>query len=67
MNKEEILTEVAPTEPKQSREPIRQRVKAEPCVWSERMLKALKSGVKGGKWFSLHDKCFSVRCLSRAW
>ena len=33
----------------------------------ERMLTALKSGVKGGKWFSLHDKCFSTKCLRRAW
>jgi RNA-directed DNA polymerase len=28
----------------------------EPCVWTERMLAALKNGVKGGKWFSLIDK-----------
>lgn len=67
MNEEDILTEVAPLEHKQSREAIREQVKAEPCVWSARMLAALKSGVKGGKWFSLHDKCFSIRCLERAW
>ena len=28
---------------------------AEPCVWTERMLTALETGVKGGKWFSLID------------
>lgn len=67
MDKEDILTEVAPQGHKHSRETIRERVKAEPCVWSERMLAALKLGVKGGKWFSLHDKCFSTRCLCRAW
>ncbi len=27
----------------------------EASVWSERMLAALKNGVKGGKWFSLID------------
>ncbi len=31
----------------------------EPCVWTERMLAALESGVKGGKWFSLIDKVYS--------
>ena len=29
---------------------------AEPSVWTERMLTALESGVKGGVWFSLMDK-----------
>lgn len=28
----------------------------EPCVWTDRMLKALEGGVKGGVWFSLMDK-----------
>ena len=28
----------------------------EPTVWTLRMLMALESGVKGGKWFSLIDK-----------
>ena len=28
----------------------------EATVWTERMLKALEKGVKGGKWFSLMDK-----------
>ena len=26
---------------------------AEPCVWTDRMLTALETGVKGGQWFSL--------------
>jgi RNA-directed DNA polymerase len=29
---------------------------AEPLVWTERMLAALATGVKGGKWYSLIDK-----------
>jgi len=28
----------------------------EPLVWTKRMLAALESGVKGGKWYSLIDK-----------
>lgn len=29
---------------------------AEPAVWTDKMLEALDTGVKGGKWFSLVDK-----------
>ena len=36
------------------------------CVWSERMLRALESGVKGGKWFSLIDKVWSPTVLEQA-
>lgn len=32
---------------------------AEPAVWTEAMLTALESGVKGGKWFALIDKVYS--------
>jgi RNA-directed DNA polymerase len=32
----------------------------EPNVWTERMLTALEKGVKGGKWFSLVDKVYSL-------
>lgn len=38
----------------------------EPTVWTDRMLTALESGVKGGKWFSLIDKVYPVRCLRAA-
>ncbi|MEK7994991.1 MAG: group II intron reverse transcriptase/maturase [Planctomycetota bacterium] len=30
----------------------------EPSVWTDRMLEALETGVKGGKWFSLIDKVY---------
>jgi len=40
---------------------------AEPAVWSERMLTALETGVKGGKWFSLIDKTIAPRSLRAAW
>ena len=36
-------------------------------VWTERMLSALASGVKGGKWFSLMDKVFAPKTLAMAW
>ena len=36
---------------------------AERAVWTERMLTALETGVKGGVWFSLMDKLFSERTL----
>lgn len=40
---------------------------AEATVWSERMLAALKNGVKGGKWFSLIDKVYRPATLLAAW
>lgn len=41
--------------------------KAKPEVWTDRMLEALKQGVKGGKWFRLIDKVFSLRSLNCAY
>lgn len=38
----------------------------EPSVWTPRMLKTLVRGVKGGKWFSLIDKVYSLRNLRSA-
>jgi RNA-directed DNA polymerase len=38
----------------------------EPTVWTLRMLTALESGVKGGKWFSMIDKVHPVRTLHAA-
>jgi RNA-directed DNA polymerase len=35
-------------------------------VWTERMLAALETGVKGGKWFSLIDKVHPQRTLHAA-
>lgn len=40
---------------------------AEPAVWTERMLAALHSGVRGGKWYCLIDKVFAPRNLAAAW
>jgi len=38
----------------------------EPTVWTERMLTALEQGVKGGKWFSLIDKVYTLTNLRSA-
>ncbi len=38
----------------------------EPSVWTDRMLAALHHGVKGGKWFSLIDKVYSLNNLCAA-
>jgi RNA-directed DNA polymerase len=38
----------------------------EPTVWTLRMLAALETGVKGGKWFSLIDKVHPKRTLDAA-
>lgn len=38
----------------------------EPSVWTERMLTALDDGVKGGTWFSLIDKVYSMSNLRSA-
>src|ERR1043166_7333100 len=39
----------------------------EPSVWTERMLTALETGVKGGKWYSLIDKVTRTETLRVAW
>lgn len=39
---------------------------AEPSVWTERMLAALMTGVRGGKWYSLMDKVSSMKNLRAA-
>lgn len=36
-------------------------------VWTEPMLAALQSGVKGGRWYSLMDKVAAPRTLQAAW
>ena len=38
----------------------------EPTVWPPRMLAALETGVKGGKWYSLIDKVYSEDTLDAA-
>ena len=52
---------------KQAGDSLWQDHKAQRGVWSEKMLRTLARGVKGGKWFSLIDKVYSDRTLSLAW
>ena len=40
---------------------------AEPSVWTDRMLEALETGVKGGRWFSLVDKVWREDNLRAAY
>ena len=39
----------------------------ERAVWNERMLEALATGVRGGKWHSLYDKVYRPSNLTAAW
>lgn len=39
----------------------------EPTIWTDRMIAALETGVKGGRWYSLMDKVAAPRTLRRAW
>ena len=39
----------------------------ETSIWTKSMLIALDNGVKGGKWFSLIDKVYSLKTLNIAW
>ena len=39
----------------------------ETSIWTKSMLRALDNGVKGGKWFSLIDKVYSLKTLNIAW
>ncbi len=52
---------------KQDEEALWQRHKAQRGVWSEKMLKALERGIKGGVWFSLIDKVCAEHTLQLAW
>ena len=52
---------------KQAGESLWHAHKAQRGIWSEKMLRTLVRGVKGGKWFSLIDKVYADRTLSMAW
>lgn len=58
---------LVPRQAKQGREIPARWSWVEPAVWTERMLAALDNGVKGGKWFSLIDKVYSVENLRASW
>jgi hypothetical protein len=43
-----------------------ERPKAEPPIWTQRMLATLAKGVTGGKWYSLIDKLYPIATLEAA-
>lgn len=51
---------------KQGREVSPRWAWTEAAVWTERMLATLERGIKGGKWYSLHDKVWKMENLQRA-
>jgi len=64
MTNEKQAAEVSET--KQAGETCSRWEWMERSVWTERMLKALETGVKGGVWFSLMDKVYRRRILEKA-
>jgi len=51
---------------KRAGEATPERAKAEPPIWTQRMLATLEKGVTGGKWYSLIDKVYPVATLEAA-
>ncbi|MDZ4181938.1 MAG: group II intron reverse transcriptase/maturase [Candidatus Cloacimonadaceae bacterium] len=58
---------LVPETAKQDREIPARWAWVEPEVWTDKMLATLERGVKGGKWFSLIDKVWSIPNLESAW
>ena len=56
-----------PARAQQGGEPGARKVPAEPAVWTERMLTALVTGLKGNRWFRLIDKVYRPETLRLAW
>jgi RNA-directed DNA polymerase len=63
----EIKSAVVPAMAKQAEEIYGRWPWVERSVWSERMLQALETGVKGGTWFSLIDKVWKLDNLAAGW
>jgi RNA-directed DNA polymerase len=61
--KPEIESTSVPETAKQVEEVRARWAWTEPTIWTARMLTTLEEGIKGGKWYSLGDKAFSVRSL----
>ena len=62
----EVLSAIVPQTATQAEEVRSQWKWTEPAVWTDRMLTALETGVKGGAWFSLMDKVYAPRNLKAA-
>lgn len=67
-SRQETDTPIGFTEVKRQTSDLRLRWSwVEPSIWTENMLTALENGVKGGKWFSIIDKVYSLKTLKLAW
>lgn len=66
MDRREMAGAVVPETATQASEVRARWAWAEPAVWTDRMLSALETGVKGGVWFSLIDKVYSAGNLAAA-
>ena len=62
----EFQPEAVPERVKRAGETPRPWGWVEVSIWTERMLTALETGVKGGQWYSLIDKVTPERTLKRA-
>jgi len=62
----EARSAAVPQTAKQAEEVRARWAWTEPAVWTDRMLTALETGVKGGTWFSLMDKVYTPRNLRAA-
>src|SRR5450631_2618008 len=60
------VTVLGATPGKRAGEARQEQPKAEPTVWTARMLAALEQGVKGGRWHSLIDKLYPIATLQAA-
>lgn len=68
MNRDlETTLETVAVTPKQSEDVRSGWSWTEPSVWTDRMLTALETGVKGDKWFSLIDKVWRMENLKASW
>lgn len=65
---DEVKSAPVPETAKQAKETRSEKWNwVEHSVWTERMLEALETGVKGGVWFSLIDKVYRPSTLYTAW
>lgn len=66
-HEEKLVAVDGESQPKRAGETHAEWKWVERAVWTERMLKALVTGVKGGKWYSLMDKVYAKQNLYAAY
>ena len=58
---------IVPARAQQEGKAVALKALAAPVVWTERMLTALVTGLKGNRWFRLIDKVYRLETLVAAW